>query len=44
MDDNNYTIVSTDAHKHGKLRTETSFLHNTKVACSNFHEKGYGKG
>ena len=39
MDDNNYTVVSTDAHKHGKLRTETSFLHNTKFACSNHPEK-----
>ena len=39
MDDNNYTVVSTDAHNYGELRTETSFLHNTKVACSNHHEK-----
>ena len=39
MDNNNYTIVSTDDDKHGKLRTDTSFLYNTKVTLSNHHAK-----
>ena len=39
MDDNNYTVVRTDAHKYGKLRMETLFLHNKKVALSNHNEK-----
>lgn len=29
MDDNKYAAVSTDTHKRGKMRTETSYLYNT---------------
>ena len=39
MDENNYTIVSTDAHKNGTLISQTTFLHNTKIATSAHHEE-----
>ena len=39
MDENNYTVVSTDAHKNGTLISQTTFLHNTKIATSAHHEE-----
>ena len=39
MDENNRIVVSTNAHRNGKLITESTFLHNTKIATSAFNEK-----
>ena len=38
MDDCNYTVMSTDAHKNGTLITQSKFLHNKKVSTSAFNE------
>ena len=39
MDENNYTVVSTDAHKNGTLISQTTFLHNTKIATPAHNEE-----
>ena len=38
MDDCNYTVMITDAHKGRTLITHSTFLHNTKVSTSAFNE------
>ena len=32
-------MVHTDSHRNGKLRTKSTFLHNTKLSSSKYNEK-----
>ena len=38
IDEQNYVVVNTDNAQNGHLMTQATFLHNTKVATSKFHE------
>ena len=39
MNENKYTAVSTDTHKHGSLIADTSILHKTKITVYNYKEE-----
>ena len=37
IDEQNYVIVNSDGHKNGKLITNSTFLHNTKLTASKYN-------